>query len=105
MYNVAVLSIHADEVLILFIHLYIGDALLEVERVAHQIEEKGKEELAPVLLEPLPAGIFARVDTVAEEVALRDDFRPLPANHVSRVEPNVPPSLSSVPFHVTDVIL
>jgi len=40
MYDVPVLAIHPNKVLILFVLFDVGDALLEVECISHQIEKQ-----------------------------------------------------------------
>lgn len=83
--QVAVFSVDSDIILIVFILIDVGEALLEVKCVSHQVEKHGQEEVTPVLLEALPSSIFTLVYTVTPSVALRDNLRSSSTDQMSGV--------------------
>ena len=83
--QVAVLAVDSYIILIVFVLINVGEALLEVKGVSHQIEEQSQEEVSPVLLESLPPSIFTLVHTVAPPVALRHNFRSSASDHVGGI--------------------
>lgn len=85
MNQVAVLTIDSNVILIIFIFSDVGETLLEVEGISHQVEKQGQEEVTPVLLETLPSSIFTLVHTVTPSIALGNDFRSSTTNQVSSI--------------------
>lgn len=90
------LGVKPLEVLRVLVQLDVDDSLLEVKCVTHLVEQKGQEEVAPVLVEGKPARIFFVDHTLSKLVAIWHDERHVPPDHSRDVQERIEPSLVQV---------
>lgn len=73
MHYCSYLSVEALVVLSLLIEFEIGDLLLEVQGISHQVKQESQEKISPVGPKTDPPCILHCVDTFAKSVTIRND--------------------------------